>query len=58
MNEYVDEAPKISIVILNYNAGQLLLDCVESITNTDYKNYEIIIVDNASNDNSHNECKK
>ena len=54
MNEDVDEAPKISIVILNYNAGQLLLDCVESITNTDYKNYEIIIVDNASNDNSHN----
>tara|TARA_B100001013_G_scaffold295724_1_gene196125 strand:- start:96 stop:1139 length:1044 start_codon:yes stop_codon:yes gene_type:complete len=52
------EEPKISIVILNYNAGQLLLDCVESIKNTDYKNYEIIVVDNASKDNSHKECKK
>ena len=56
MNEV--EEPKISIVILNYNAGQLLLDCVESIKNTDYKNYEIIVVDNASKDNSHKECKK
>ena len=50
--------PKISILILNYNAGQLLLDCVESIKNTDYENYEIIVVDNASKDNSHKECKK
>ena len=58
MNEDVGETPKISIVILNYNAGELLLDCIESITNTDYENYEIIVVDNASNDNSHKECKK
>ena len=58
MNEDIGEAPKISIVILNYNAGKLLLDCIESITNTDYENYEIIVVDNASNDNSHKECKK
>ena len=58
MNEDDNEYPKISIVILNYNAGGLLLDCIESITNTDYENYEIIVVDNASNDNSHKECKK
>ena len=58
MNKDEFEDPKISIVILNYNAGQLLLDCVESIKNTDYENYEIIVVDNASKDNSHKECKK
>ena len=58
MNSDKGEYPKISIVILNYNAGQLLLDCVESITNTHYENYEIIVVDNASKDNSHKECKK
>ena len=58
MNEDEYGDPKISIIILNYNAGQLLLDCVESIKNTDYENYEIIVVDNASKDNSHKECKK
>ena len=58
MNEGKSGEPKISIVILNYNAGSLLLDCIESIKNTDYGNYEIIVVDNASKDNSHKECKK
>ena len=50
--------PKISIIILNYNAGELLLDCVESIFHTNYSNYEIILVDNASKDDSYKECKK
>ena len=30
--------PLISIVILNYNAGNLLIDCVESIEKSNYKN--------------------
>ena len=47
----------VSIIILNYNAGQLLLDCVESILKTTYDNFEIIIVDNASMDESHRKCK-
>jgi len=50
--------PLVSIIILNYNAGTLLLDCVESLLKTDYKNYEIIIVDNLSSDNSHIKCKE
>lgn len=48
----------VSIIILNYNAGTLLLDCVESLLKTNYKNYEIIVVDNLSNDNSHIKCKE
>ena len=50
--------PLVSIIILNYNAGNLLLDCVESVLQTNYENYEIIVVDNASVDNSQNECKE
>jgi len=50
--------PLISIVILNYNAGNLLIDCVDSIQRSNYKNLEIILVDNISNDNSHTNCKK
>lgn len=50
--------PLISIIVLNFNAGQLLLDCIESLLNTDYSNYEIIVVDNASKDNSHKKCKE
>ena len=50
--------PLVSIIILNYNAGNLLLDCVDSIQKTNYENYEIIVVDNDSNDGSHIECSK
>ncbi len=50
--------PLVSIVILNYNAGNLLLDCIESILHTNYSNYEIIVVDNASNDQSHIKSKQ
>ena len=51
-------APLVSIIILNYNAGNLLLDCVDSIQKTNYENYEIIVIDNDSNDGSHIECSK
>lgn len=50
--------PLVSIIILNYNAGNLLIDCVESILRTKYENIEIIVVDNDSKDNSHLKCKK
>jgi len=50
--------PFVSIIILNYNAGQLLVNCVESILKTNYPSFEILVVDNISNDQSHKECKK
>ena len=41
--------PKISIIITYYNMGKFILDCIKSIENQSYKNYEIIIVDDGSN---------
>lgn len=58
MNHKNNDEPLVSIIILNYNAGQLLIDCVESILNTNYPAYEIVVVDNASKDNSHTKCKE
>jgi len=50
--------PLVSIIILNYNAGELLLNCVESVFKTNYDNFEVIVVDNVSSDNSHKKCKE
>lgn len=50
--------PLISIIILNYNAGQLLLNCIESVFKSKYDNFEVIVVDNASSDKSHLICKE
>jgi GT2 family glycosyltransferase len=44
--------PLVSIIIVNYNGKDLLKDCLESIKKIDYTNYEIILVDNNSSDDS------
>jgi len=54
----MDKEPLISIVVLNYNAGDLLINCVESLKKSSYQNFEILIVDNISSDNSQTKCKE
>ena len=58
MNLKNETEPVVSIIILNYNAGDLLKNCIASILLSEYKNYEIIVVDNKSEDNSQNFCKE
>lgn len=43
---------KVGVVILNYKVVEQLLKCVKSVKNSSHKELEIIVVDNASNDNS------
>ena len=42
----------VSIIIVNYNGLQVLPDCLNSIYKQTYQDYEVILVDNASNDSS------
>jgi GT2 family glycosyltransferase len=42
----------LSIIIVNYNVEELLIKCIESIYNFHKGNFEIILVDNNSTDNS------
>tara|TARA_Y100000590_G_scaffold463122_1_gene629062 strand:+ start:27695 stop:28735 length:1041 start_codon:yes stop_codon:yes gene_type:complete len=54
----MNELPLVSVIVLNYNAGELLLNCVKSLKKSTYKNLEIIVVDNISSDGSQTECKE
>ena len=54
----MSENPLVSVIVLNYNAGELLLNCIESIKKSAYKNLEIIVVDNISTDKSQEVCKE
>jgi GT2 family glycosyltransferase len=54
----MNEQPLISVIVLNYNAGELLLNCIDSIKKSVYKNLEIIVVDNISTDKSQEICKE
>jgi glycosyltransferase involved in cell wall biosynthesis len=49
---------KISILIANYNNGKYFEECYESIISQTYTNWEVIIVDDKSTDNSLNIIKK
>lgn len=44
--------PLVSIIIVNFNGKNFLKNCLESLNQTNYKNYEIIIIDNNSIDES------
>ena len=45
-------APKVAIVILNWNSYEDTKECLDSLEDVTYPNYEIIIVDNGSTDGS------
>jgi len=44
--------PLLSIIVPNYNNAKFFCDCIESILTQTFKNYEIIICDDSSTDNS------
>lgn len=46
------KTPLVSIIIVNWNGGEIFRDCLESLARIDYKNWELIIVDNGSIDGS------
>lgn len=50
--------PFFSIVILNYNRGSDLVELIYSIKKQQFKNFEIIVVDNNSSDKSEETIKK
>lgn len=44
--------PLFSVLIANYNNGKYLMEAIESVRRQTYTNWEIILVDDASTDNS------
>jgi len=45
-------SPKVSIIMTTYNGGKYIIETIESIRDQTYKNWELIIVDDGSTDNS------
>ncbi len=44
--------PKVSVIILNWNGWEDTIECLESLYQIDYPNYDVVLVDNDSKDDS------
>jgi glycosyltransferase involved in cell wall biosynthesis len=49
-HDFPDDGPSVAIIIPTKNQKDILKRCIDSIAKTSYKNYEIVIIDNESDD--------
>lgn len=52
------EYPKVSIIILNWNGWKDTIECLESLYQIDYPDYDVVIVDNDSKNDSVEKIKE
>ena len=50
--------PKVVFIILNWNNWKDTVECLESVSCVDYPNFDVVVVDNGSNNDSVNQIKK
>jgi GT2 family glycosyltransferase len=58
MCENYKNQPKVYIIIINWNGIVDTLECLSSLANLEYSNFEIVVVDNGSSDDSVNIIKE
>ena len=47
-----DKMPLVSIIAPSYNHARYVTQCIDSIMQQAYKNFELIVIDDGSKDNS------
>lgn len=52
MNKITEKDTPISVIIPNYNGSKTIHKCIQSILNNNYKNFELLVVDDCSEDSS------
>lgn len=57
MNKSFQETPLFTVIMPNYNNGKYIQEAIESVLIQTYTNWELVIVDDASTDNSVNLIK-
>jgi GT2 family glycosyltransferase len=46
------QTPRVSVVVCTYNGGRTLEQCLQSLFALDYPDYEVIVIDDGSTDNT------
>ncbi len=50
--DLLTNAPRVSVVVCSYNGAATLEECLQSLERVEYPNYEVIVVDDGSTDNT------
>lgn len=48
----LERYPKVSVIVCSYNGGKTLRDCLESLDRVNYPDFEVVLVDDGSKDNT------
>ena len=48
----LEKYPRVSVIVCSYNGGKTLKDCLESLDLLNYPDFEIVLVDDGSKDNT------
>jgi len=52
-----EQYPKVAIIVLNWNGWQDTIECLESVFQNSYSNYQVIVIDNGSTDGSEDKIR-
>jgi GT2 family glycosyltransferase len=52
------QLPKIFIIVLNWNGWRDTIECLESVFQNSYQNYQVVVLDNGSSDSSIDKIKE
>lgn len=55
---HITDYPRVSIIVLNWNGWRDTIECLESVYQITYPNYDVIVVDNGSSDESIEKIKE
>ncbi|MGR5929455.1 hypothetical protein CMV37_19600 [Bacillus cereus] len=58
MRELYIENPKFSVLIPVYNVEEFIAECIESVLNQTYQNFEVILINDGSTDSSGMICEE
>ncbi len=50
--DLLSQTPRVSVVVCTYNGGRTLEQCLRSLLALDYSDYEVIVIDDGSTDNT------